>query len=242
MTLAPQRGALPCRRELWHHHPMWPFKPAPFLPEDAMRWHVEIACWYLRHYGRKPIVTQSRLVLPGPHHYRLDDAEGGKLLREVFDQTKALAHMTDATVSEPALDGGTGDAYRMVVSSARRLARAVVASIPGRPPADDRREIPAIVDMVACLMGFGVFIANHVIIDTYDYGGAKYGLTRSSVRDPNCVLTEGDAVFDLALFLTFRDLKPNGAFDYLEKHLSEQLGAALRSAEPFADELKAAAW
>ncbi|MEI9906168.1 MAG: hypothetical protein WDN06_21380 [Asticcacaulis sp.] len=221
---------------------MWPFKPQPFSPEETLRWHVDITCWYLRHFGHRPIVTQSELVLPGPQHYKLGKAEGGKLAQQVFAQTKALAHMTDTSVAAPALEGPAGDVYRMVVLSARRLARAVVASAPDRPPVHDRREIPAVVDVVATMMGFGVFLANHVIIDTYDYGGNKYGLIRKSVRDPHCVLGEDDLVFDIALFLTFRGLKPAGAYDYLEKHLNEQLGAALRAAAHFKYELQAATW
>ncbi len=203
-----------------------------------MRWHVDIAAWYLRHYGRQPIVTRSRLILPGPHCYRLDAAPGDALAREVYDQTQALAHL-DAVRIRPPVFADTSDAYRMVVVSARRLARAVVASAPERPPVE-RSDIPGAIDVVACMMGFGVFLANHAIIDTYGYG-SRGKLRLSSVRDPDCMLGEDELVFGIALFLTFRGLKPAGAYDYLEKHLNERLGQALRDAAAFGDELKATA-
>ncbi len=223
---------------------MWPFKPSPFLDEDTMRWHVDIVCWYLHHFGQKPVVTESRLILPGPYHYKLDGLEGEELGRGIFTQTKALAHMSQLDIRAPNNDGEPNDVYRMVVLSARRVARSVVASAPKRPPVN-RDEIRAVVDIVACMMGFGIFIANHAIIDTYYYRhGTKGGdaLIRSSTADPDCILSERDLVFDIALFLSFRGLKPNGAFDYLEKQLNEQLGDALRSAAAFTEELKAAAW
>lgn len=217
---------------------MWPFKPSPFLHDDTLRWHVDIVCWYLRHFGQKPVVTQSRLILPGPRDYRLGNARGEDLAERVFAQTKALAHLENLPVKLPfSVDGD--DVYRMVVFSVRRLARAVVASAPERPPVASR-DIRAVVDIVACMMGFGVFITNHAIIDTFHQGHKT--IVRESVRDPDCILSESDLLFDLALFLTFRNLKPAGAYDYLEKHLNEQLKHALRSAAAFADELKKAAW
>ena len=219
---------------------MWPFKPRPLLPEETMRWHADVACWFGRHYGRTPTVTDARLILPGRGFYRLGKATGDDLAQRIFDQTKTFAGMSGRPGQLPGqLDANVDDAYSMVAMSVRVLANDLIQTADEPPPVDDQ-DIGATADAIACLMGFGVFLANLAVTERR-VGGHKVS-TLEYIADPLGGLSEPDLVFAIALFLTFRELPPATAAEFLEPLLAEMLPKAMKDAAAFRDEMKTAAW
>ncbi|HTN40216.1 MAG TPA: hypothetical protein VLZ84_03635, partial [Asticcacaulis sp.] len=59
--------------------------------------------------------------------------------------------------------------------------------------------------------------------------------------DVRSALSERELVFDLAMFLTIRDLSPDNAFRYLEPLPLDNLKIAIKDMESYLTELKAAA-
>lgn len=59
--------------------------------------------------------------------------------------------------------------------------------------------------------------------------------------DVRGALSERELVFDLAMFLTIRDLSPDNAFRYLEALPSDNLKIAMKDMNSYRTELKAAA-
>ena len=98
------------------------------------------------------------------------------------------------------------------------------------PPCEDAHRLAA-ADVVASMLGFGVFLADGAIISKTRY------IDRA---DPNAALGEIEFVFDIALFLTLHDLPPDGAERFLKSTLAELLKSALRDAAPFRRVLLAA--
>ena len=67
---------------------MWPFKRRPLLDDNIARWHVDNFCWLLRNLANTPMFEGSRLVLPAPGFFRLDETVGHAMAEDVFNQVK----------------------------------------------------------------------------------------------------------------------------------------------------------
>lgn len=78
---------------------MWPFKHRPLLDDEIARWHVDNFCWLLRNLTHTPIFRDSRLVLPAPGFFKIDDTTGHAMAEGVFREIKTYAGMTDWPVN-----------------------------------------------------------------------------------------------------------------------------------------------
>jgi len=89
-------------------------------------------------------------------------------------------------------------------------------------------------------MGFGVFLTNDAIsaITLRQGGKTNVGEYKADIRG---ALSERELVFDLAMFLTVRDISPDNAFRYLEPLPSDNLKIAMKDMNHYRAELKAAA-
>lgn len=110
--------------------------------------------------------------------------------------------------------------FQLIGWFARALARELVKTIDEEPPFDETQWFAAS-DVVACLLGFGVFLADNAII-------SERG--RHETRDPNASLGEAEFVFDIALFLTLHGMPAEGAERFLKPHLGARLKMAIRDA------------
>jgi hypothetical protein len=229
---------------------MWPFKRQPLLDDDTARWHVDNMCWLLRNLARTSIVRESRLILPGPHSYRLGKATGEELALLIFEQTKAFAGMVNWPLALfPSIyeeedcfgfaSGMEDNPYELIAMLVRKLAHRLLMSLEGTPPCDET-ELNALSEVLGCLMGFGVFLTNDAtsVITLRQGGRMSVGEYKADVRG---ALSERELVFDLAMFLTIRDLQPDNAFRYLEPLPSDNLKTAMKDMNSYRTELKAAA-
>ncbi len=235
---------------------LWPFKPSTLLDAETMQWHVDIACWFLRYRGGMLPQSPARLILPAPGFYT-NSGRGPYLGPKIFEQTKAFAGLADHefelardvshTDSPPPEDPSApriayastleNKPFQLVAWFARALARAVVDSIAEAPPCEHKQRAAA-VDVVASLLGFGVFLADDAI-RTERRSGVRYSYP-AAVRNPEAALGEVEYVFELALFLTLHDLPADDAARFLKAHLADRLKPALRDAQPFRHVLLAA--
>ncbi len=228
---------------------IWPFKPTPLLEPEAMQWHVDNACWVLRHLPNREL--PRKLILPGPGFFKVGSRRGHALACHLFEQTRAFMDLTErpmtliADAPEPlpcdqsftpkaigSLPPPQGaceilypnawqdEPFALIACFAFQLGREWVASIDDAPPADDY--LPAVGGVAACMMGFGVFLADDAII-------AGYGAD----SEANAALGELDLLFDLALFLTANRLPPDDALRFLKPYLDTKLRQAMKDAEPF---------
>ena len=125
----------------------------------------------------------------------------------------------------------------LIATFAHELAHYLVKSIEDTLPCDpDLEEL--LTDQAACLMGFGVFMANSAF-QFEQFRDAGSG-TQGWRSQRNGYLPEGDLVFDLALFLTAKDIKPDEAMRCLKPHLADQLKTAMKDMEAYRAELQAA--
>jgi|GEM_PF-1698647 len=229
---------------------MWLFKRQPLLNNDTARWHVDNMCWLLRNLVRTPVVQESRLILPGPHCYRFGKATGEALALRIFEQTKAFAGMADWPLAlypdtyeeEDCFDYAYGmedNPFEFIAMLVRKLAHRLLESLKGNPPCDET-ELKALSEVLGCLMGFGVFLTNDAIsVITLRQGGkTNVGEYKANIRG---ALSERELVFDLAMFLTVRDISPDNAFRYLEPLPSDNLKIAMKDMNHYRAELKAAA-
>jgi hypothetical protein len=229
---------------------MWPFKHRPLLDDDVARWHVDNACWLLRNLARTPVTRESRLILPGAGCYRFGKATGHDLAMRIFDQTKAFAGMADWPLTlradedsderhigyDPSL---ANDPFRLIAMLARDLSHRLLYSLGETPHCSDENEWLALTDVLGCLMGFGVFLANDAITVVTVRQGSKYFI--GEYRTDFCGhLSEHELVFDLAMFLTVRNLSASEAQCFLEPHLVDHLKTALKDIDAYKDELKQA--
>ncbi len=235
---------------------LWPFKPSTLLDADTMQWHVDIACWFLRYRGDTLPQSPARLILPAPGFYT-KNGRGSYLGPKIFQQTKVFAGLADHAFELAANVSPTDPptpqdpsvpliAYsetlekrpvQLIAWFARALARTVVDGIAEAPPCEPDQRVAA-ADVVASLLGFGVFLADDAIRDTRQ-AGVRHSIP-AVVRNPDAVLSEIEYVVDLALFLTLHDLTSEDAARYLKPHLADRLKPALRDVAPFRDVLLAA--
>lgn len=233
---------------------IWPFKASTLLDADTMQWHVDVTCWFLRNCGNSAPHAPARLILPGRGFYRITEQPGPALVRQVFDQTKAFAGLSDwdyelVAEAPQALEADTdlievandpdddnigayqigyllrwqNEPFPLISWFARALARELVNTIDEEPPCDEEQRLAA-ADVVACLLGFGVFLADEAII-------SQYG--RYETRAPNASLSEAEMVFDTALFLTLHGLPTDGAERFLKARLADRLKIAMRDATAY---------
>jgi hypothetical protein len=220
---------------------MWPFKRKPLLDEDTAQWHIDNACWFLRHFGRTPMVADARLILPGRGYFRLrGDLAGIDLTREILKQMMGFIGRPDweldvsdagdsdeTTIALPA-DGGD-DPFKLICWLSHELGRRVMASVEERPPCHETNW-PALADAIGCFMGFGVIVADQAVIpDTR-------GITNRVVdfsAELWTALPESDIVFDLAIFLTFKELDAGTAIDFLKPLVAEKLKTAMVDVAPY---------
>ena len=240
---------------------LWPFKPSTLLDADTMQWHVDIVCWFLENCGDRLPAKPARLILPGRGFYRITEAGGPALVEQVFQQTKAFAGLAewqydlvaesplvlpaDTDLIEIANDpdgddlprGSIGylsqwqnDPFPLIGWFARALGQELVKTIEDQPPCDEDQFFAAS-DVVAGMLGFGVFLAD---------GAVSLQCGRYATRNPDAALSEVEFVFDIALFLTLHNLPADGAAQFLKAHLADRLKPALRDAAPFRHALLAA--
>ncbi|MBP2158087.1 MULTISPECIES: hypothetical protein [Asticcacaulis] len=122
----------------------------------------------------------------------------------------------------------------LIATLAHELAHYVVHSIHDTLPCGPAEE-EFLTDQTACFLGFGVFMANNVLAfeQWRDDGTGTQGWSTSR----SGYLPEADLVFNLALFLTAKDLPADDAMKYLKPHLAGHLKTALRDAETYKAEL-----
>ncbi|WP_443747215.1 hypothetical protein [Asticcacaulis solisilvae] len=224
---------------------MWPFKRQPLLDEDTAQWHIDNACWFLRHFGRTPMVADARLVLPGRGYFRLrGDLAGIDLAREILKQMKAFIGRSDWSLDvaeEGEADENTiivswetgDDPYRLVCLLGYEMAWRVLASVEEDPPCDEDNW-PELANAASCFMGFGVIIADQVMAPDPQ---AIERFRKTKVWDAAPArwtwLPEAEIVFDLAIFLTFKDLDAGRAIDFLKPLVGETLKAAMADVAPY---------
>ncbi len=252
---------------------MWPFKRSTLLDADTMQWHVDNACWLIRHIAATPVGRDSRLVLPSKGFF-VADGQGHAFAQAIFDQVKTYAGMdewpvdlvSDVETYEPergdliqaasrrtplglfmrGQENGVQIAYapkllkvpgNLIATFAHELAHYVIHTIPSDLPcAEDEEEF--LTDETACLMGFGVFMANSAV--TFEQWRNDGAGTQGWRRQRRGYLPEADLIFATALFLTWKGLPADDALACLKPHLADQLKKAMKDAEAFRPALLAA--
>ena len=224
---------------------MWPFKRRPLLDDDTAQWHIDNACWFLRHFGRTPMVTNARLILPGRGYFRLhSDLTGIGLAREILKQMKGFIGRPDWVLDISAegeadettifLPGDAGDdPFRLICWLSYDLAWRVMASLSDDPPCDESNW-KCLAEAAACFMGFGVFLADvSVISNTRPIGLNHVSEPEAYAAELSTWLPESDIVFDLAIFLTFKELSADAALSFLKPFVADKLKTAMIDIQPY---------
>ena len=122
----------------------------------------------------------------------------------------------------------------LIATFAHELAHYLVKSIEDTLPCDPDEE-EFLTDQTACFMGFGAFLANSAFqFEQWRDAGAG---TQGWQTRRNGYLPENELIFDLALFLTIKELPVVDALPYLKLHLADNLKKAMRDVAPYRDEL-----
>ena len=118
----------------------------------------------------------------------------------------------------------------LIATFAHELSHYLIHSIPFDLPCEDDEE-ELFTDQTACLLGFGVFLANSAVnFEQWRNDGAG---TQGWRRSRCGYLPEADLIFDTALFLTWKDLDASSALPCLKPHLADQLKRAMKEAAAF---------
>ena len=132
-------------------------------------------------------------------------------------------------------ESAANDPFRFIIFIARVLAWRVAVSCAEEPPCDNS-EHAGLMDLAACLMGFGVFLSD-AAIGSVSRSGYRYGYVEYFQSSD---LSETELLFDLALFLVAHDLPAGNTQEYLKVALVEPFLHALEDAQAYRQELRLA--
>jgi hypothetical protein len=118
----------------------------------------------------------------------------------------------------------------LIATFAHELSHYLIHSIPFDLPWENDEE-EFLTDQTACLLGFGIFLANSAVnFEQWSNSGAgTKGWSRSRIG----YLPEADLIFDTALFLTWKGNDATAALPCLKPYLADQLKRAMKDAAPF---------
>lgn len=101
------------------------------------------------------------------------------------------------------------------------------------PPCDESNW-KSLAEAAACFMGFGVVFADmSVISNTKFFGKGGAPNPEAYAAELSTWLPESDIVFDLAIFLAFKELPADAALNFLKPFVADKLKTAMADVEPY---------
>jgi len=110
----------------------------------------------------------------------------------------------------------------LIASYAQQLATVLVLQQKVLPPGG-QDYIPQAIDLLACVMGFGVIFAN----TAYQFKGGC-GSCYNPRANRQATLSENDTVYALALFCLLKSISPKSVKQHLKSHLRKTYSLAYR--------------